>query len=88
MTHKKILNPGFDGLIQFVSFLKHQGVYYELKHSLSDAISVWFVIVGSRFEVDFFNNYVTYNFYKGNEEVFTDDTQFLQLFEEGWDLKN
>jgi hypothetical protein len=87
MTEQKILQPGFVGLINFVSFLKYHGVHFDLKYSLSDAISVWFVIVGKRFEVDFFENDVSFNFYIGNEEVFTDEKQFMRLFLEGWDLK-
>jgi hypothetical protein len=88
MTNNKILNPGFDGLIEFVSFLKYQGVHYEIKHSMSEAISVWFAIVGTRVEVDFFNDRVTYNFYIGNEEVFTDEAQFMKLFNDGWEIKD
>jgi hypothetical protein len=87
MKENQLLKPGFSGLIGFLDFLQRQGIEFDLKRDLSDAISVWFIVVGIKFEVDFFETHVTYNFYRGSEEVFRDETYFLSLLREGWDLK-
>ncbi len=88
MSANRILKPGLSGLIGFLGFLQRQGVDFDLKYDLSDAISVWFMTVGIKFEVDFYEHHVTYNFYRGNEEVNRDEVQFIQLFSESWDMKN
>jgi hypothetical protein len=88
MNSKGVLKPGLSGLIAFLDFLDRQGIDYDLKRDLSDAVSVWFMTVGVKFEVDFFEDHVTYNFYSGNEEVFRDEKQFVQLISESWDIKD
>lgn len=40
-----------------------------------------------RLQVDFFEDYVTYNFYKGDEATFDDEDMFMGLLRESWDLK-
>jgi hypothetical protein len=87
MTNTKILNPGITGLVEFLQFLDVQRITYDLKHDLSDAISVWFMVVGAKFEVDFFETHVTYNFYIGDEGVHRDEKQFMHMLAERWDLK-
>jgi hypothetical protein len=87
MSDSKILQPGLKGLIHFIDFLDKNKISYDLKRDLSSAISVWFLVVGAKFEVDFFEDRVRYNYYIGNEEVFDDEQHFLQMLTERWDLK-
>jgi hypothetical protein len=87
MMDNKLFKPGLSGLISFLDFLNRQDIEFDLKRDLSDAISVWFIVVGIKFEVDFFETHVTFNFYRGSEEVFRDEKYFLELLREGWDLK-
>jgi hypothetical protein len=82
MTNNKILKPGLTGLIEFLKFLDKQRIKYDLEYDLSDAISVCFMVVGAKFEVDFFETHVTYNFYIGNEEVHRDENQFMSILAE------
>jgi hypothetical protein len=86
MKHS-ILTPGLGGLLSFTVFLKKEGVTYSIHQYDDESLTVFFSTIGARFEVDFYEKYVTYSHFKGSEESLDDEIAFMRLFREGWDMK-
>lgn len=73
---------GLQRILDFLDALDKEGVHYQIDQMRSDAVMVFFTLVGVRVEVDFFVDRVTYRCFKGHEDVHTDENLLASLIRE------
>jgi hypothetical protein len=70
---------GLQRLLDFLDFLDEKGVHFQIDQVRSEAIMVFFTLVGARVEVDFFVDRVAYRCFKGREDVYVDENLLMDL---------
>ena len=73
---------GLEGMLEFLSFLRQQGIIYRIEQQVDDGIEVTFALVGYRFEVTFFVDHIEFSYFTGNEDVILDDDLLYTLIKE------
>jgi hypothetical protein len=87
MTKKKKVD-GLQRLLDFVEFLKKEGIYFSL-HSKSDvSITVDFELPGIRFEADFYPDNMVFAHFAGSESVSQDDGLLDKLLKKHGQIDN
>jgi len=60
---------GISDLITFLNFLDKHNIFYRIEHHRDDTVLVTFTLVGSRVEVDFFEDHIEFSYFTGSEDV-------------------
>ena len=66
-------------LLNLLDKLDEQNIHYQLDHIRTDAITIFFTLVGVRVEVDFSATSMNYRVYRGHEDVETDNKRLMTL---------
>ncbi len=75
---------GLQRLLDFIAFLKSEGIIFSIHNRSPDAISLDFAAIGIRYEVDFFVEQMRFSYFTGNEDVHTGDDRLKALIREYW----
>jgi len=75
---------GLEGLLSFLEFLVEKNISYSISHQREDSVMVSFTLVGVRVEVDFFVDHIEFSYFKGNEDVISDEKRLFELIAENW----
>lgn len=75
---------GLQRLLDFIAYLKEQGILFSLHNRAPDTISIDFANIGIRYEVDFYVKEMRFSYMKGSEDVFTDEAELKRLIQEYW----
>lgn len=75
---------GLEGLLSFLEFLVEKNISYNISHQREDSIMVSLTLVGMRVEVDFFVDHIEFSYFKGNEDVISDEKRLFELIAENW----
>jgi hypothetical protein len=70
---------GLQRILAFLDVLEEQGVHYQIDQTRPDALLVFFTLVGTRVEVDFFVDRAVYRCFKGSEDVHADEHLLMSL---------
>ena len=85
---KKMPIDGLQRLLDFVEYLKKEGVHFSI-HSKSDvSITVDFELPGIRLEADFYPDEMIFAHFAGSESVSTDDTLLDSLLKKHGKIVN
>jgi len=76
---------GFEGLLEFLKFLRSKKIQFGIEQQRDDALMVSFALVGVRVEVEFFTDHVEFSAFKGSEVVESDEKRLMALIAENWD---
>ena len=66
-------------MLDFLEFLRAEGIHYQLDQISPDALMVFFTVVGGRVEVDFHVGGMRYRTFSGNEDVLDDPKLLTEL---------
>lgn len=70
---------GLQSALDFMDFLDEKGVHFQVDQVRPDAIMVFFTLIGTRVEVDFFVDRMAYRCFKGHEDVYVDESILMGL---------
>jgi hypothetical protein len=82
------MKSGLSGLLEFTNFLKSHKITYSIHQYSDDSLTVFFTVVGARFEVTFFEDSWNFSHFPGSEECLDDEKELMGFISEGWDLKD
>jgi hypothetical protein len=80
MPRKKKID-GLQRLLDFVEFLREEGVYFSLHSKSNVSITVDFELPGIRFEADFYPDHMVFAHFPGSEDVSHDDDLLDRLLQ-------
>jgi hypothetical protein len=75
---------GLQRMLDFLNFLKAKKIHYFLEHDSPDWLMVTVTLVGTRIEVMFGVEDMTFSVFKGKEEVLTDEKVLYDLIKTNW----
>ena len=73
---------GMPDLLAFLNFLRDRKIWFRLEHLRDDAVMVSVHMVGTRLEVEFFDEHIEYSVFEGDESVHDDQVRLFQLIDE------
>lgn len=73
---------GMPDLLVFLELLRGHKLHFSMRQNRCDTITVAFVVVGGRIEVDFFDDHIEYSVFKGDEGVLDDQGLLMKMIEE------
>lgn len=76
---------GFEGLLEFLKFLRSKKIQFSIEQQRDDALMVSFALMSVRIEVEFFADHVEFSTFKGSEAVDSDEKRLMALIAENWD---
>ena len=69
-------------LDRFDQLANNPELHFSMRQNRCDTITVAFVVVGGRIEVDFFDDHIEYSVFKGDEGVLDDQSLLMKMIEE------
>jgi hypothetical protein len=84
MTRKSDKRDGLQRLLDFIAFLKKEGIEFSIHNRSPEAITLDFAGVGIRFEVDFHVDEMVFSYFEGPETVHDGEEKLKELVREHW----
>lgn len=76
---------GLQRMVEFLNFLRKRKIHFFVEQDADESLMVTLTLVGTRVEVTFTVEEMTFSVFKGNEDVITDVKSLYALIEENWD---